>query len=360
MIMEEEEEGRRKTSKESISNDIEDAIWKKIVVGGTKEKGRESTCLPEILVVFLHGVHGTVSDFARLVPALEKAAVETDKVSDDDDDDDRGGKGIFLLMPTCNQSSKRPQLIFSKTKEGIEACAERALRVVENTLKRPDASRLRKIVVLGHSFGGIYGRYLLKRLVDRNIVPETLEPLHYISVASPHLGIRRKNGVFFAAYRSLAPALAGTTATELLLQDDDEAMRKLSEGPFLRALGMFRRRTCYGNVFNDINVPLCTSTLRARNPYRQAKTKLPRGIVRESRVSTLEEDDPSKSLPFSKDPHGALIRSIRSNLIRLGWNRVDCSLWGPLGLAHVQIIGQQAGGEAVQKHIATVIINEAI
>ena len=154
------------------------------------------------------------------------------------------------------------------------------------------------------------------------------------------------------------------SGTELLLEKDD-TLEKLACGSFLKALSLFRERTCYGNIYNDINVPLCTSTLRSKNPYRCATNKtsweneMYPGVVKTSFVNSAEKDDfiLKNEIAFSRDKKcGSKNRDMRRKLISLGWRRVDCKLWGPLGLAHVQIIGQQGGGAGVQAHIADLIV----
>lgn len=100
---------------------------------------------PEVMMLLLHGIHGTIADFKRLVPALSVACART---------------SLFILQPTCNQCDGAGiELLHSKTKDGIKKCAERVLCVVKNVLKtHPDSKYLKGIVVLGHSFGGIYAR----------------------------------------------------------------------------------------------------------------------------------------------------------------------------------------------------------
>lgn len=301
---------------------------------------------PKVMIVMLHGLHGTIEDFKRIVPRLRL---------------DLKKESCMVVLPTCNQS-KYVQLIGSNTTNGTKNCAERVLSVLKRILKsHPHASSLSDIVILGHSFGGIYSRYLCKLMVDAKIIPKRLRPLHYVSVATPHLGIRRKNGVFFSIFKTVAPVFAGCTGKELLLEDDD-TLETISNGPFLNALAMFRERTCYGNIYNDINVPLCTSTLRSKNPYRSStlswENEAYPGVVKTTFVNSAEKDDASRSTDaFSRDQKcGSKIRDIRKKVLALGWRRVDCKLWGPLGLAHVQIIGQQRGGSGVQAHIVDLLI----
>jgi len=151
---------------------------------------------PTLMVVMLHGLHGTIKDFSnRLVPRLSKVSKES----------------CMVVMPTCNQG-KYIQLIGSNTTNGTKDCAERAMVVLKRILKsHPRSSTLRDVIVLGHSFGGIYARYLCKLMVDENIIPKRLNPLHFISVATPHLGIRRKKSAFFSIFKAIAPVFAGTT-----------------------------------------------------------------------------------------------------------------------------------------------------
>ena len=302
---------------------------------------------PKVMILMCHGLHGTIKDFTnRLVPRFRL---------------DLKKESCMVVLPTCNQS-KYVQVIGSNTIKGTKDNAERVLSVLKRILKsHPNAGTITDFVVLGHSFGGIYARYLCKLMVDENIIPKRLKPLHYISIASPHLGIRRKKGAFFSIFKTMAPVFGGTTGKELLLEDDD-TLETLADGAYLKALALFGERTCYGNIYNDINVPLCTSTLRSKNPYRSTTLSWENdsypGVVKTGFVDSAEKDDASRSrVAFSNDEKcGSKIRDIRRRLIGLGWRRVDCKLWGPLGIAHVQIIGQQGGGSGVQAHIANLLV----
>ena len=81
--------------------------------------------------------------------------------------------------------------------------------------------RLRRISFVAHSLGGILARYAIGRLFRpprrenaENALPKSrvldskgtiggLEPMNFITVATPHLGSRGNNQVFFLLFTSL-------------------------------------------------------------------------------------------------------------------------------------------------------------
>lgn len=74
------------------------------------------------------------------------------------------------------------------TFEGIDACGERlAAEIKEIAHANPS---LRYISMLGHSMGGLMLRYAAGQLYDpgTGLMAARLEPMHFITMASPHLG----------------------------------------------------------------------------------------------------------------------------------------------------------------------------
>lgn len=75
-----------------------------------------------------------------------------------------------------------------QTFEGIDACGERlAAEIKEIAHANPS---LRYISMLGHSMGGLMLRYAAGQLYDpgTGLMAARLEPMHFITMASPHLG----------------------------------------------------------------------------------------------------------------------------------------------------------------------------
>ena len=286
----------------------------------------ESNTSPTVVVVLCHGFQGSHKDFHRLVAHLVSTFSEKNQ-------------SVFILTPTSSEGWPGP---FHPTRQGTLACAARAhqeLVAVINT--HPAATCLSSLIVVGHSFGGVYSRAMLRLLHADHTIPERLTPLGFISVASPHLGIRWRPSVWTSICQFAARTLAGVTGKELLLEDEAVVLLAISSNEYLEALQLFPALYCYGNVFYDVQVPLCTATIRSRNPYHHPSNQrtIPEAcypsIVEPGLAGQETEDEPA--MMFSSNLLGDTIRLIHNNLNQLEWTRIDC-ICGVLH-CHNQIIG---------------------
>ena len=340
---------------------------------------------PSTLVVCCHGLSGSHDDYNRLVITFSEAVAgqttNTNTNTTTTTTTNNNNNTFLFVLPTTNEGWP----INHPTHQGTLPCATRAYTAVTEVLREhPDATELQNIIVVGHSFGGIYSRAMIKMFVEDGTIPDKLKPLGYLSIASPHLGIRRRPSAFTSIFQFVAPIVGGTTGTELLLDDEDDVIVNISQGKYLDALRMFRSRTCYGNVYNDLQVPLCTSTLRDRNPYRNGTigdinpvypsiVTLATRIDQVDAVDTIDKLSPSSdstaaaaaaaaaaTTSFSSNTLGEKIRLIHSNLVQLGWQRFDCLHTGidP----HNQILGNgiagwTLSGKDIRHHIVATLLN---
>lgn len=331
--------------------------------GNDSDGGIDTTRInAELLVVMLHGLRGSSSDFDPAVAELRRSSC----------------RPMIICRPTCNNGRG----LFAPTLQGVRYAGDRAFEAIRGMLREnPHAKYLKRLVIIGHSFGGIYARYVAYLLADAGILVsydqiqnalaegETTPQLSaetFITFASPHLGIRRpRNGAWYhwrrmlnSVFHALAPVVGGFTGTELLHEDDDNILMKLTDQKYLRALKLFQKRVCYGNVFLDLQVPFCTSTMSTTNPFRASKyrqnPKYP-SIVELVSSDCVEE---SKIQPaFCNDSQGGHnTRIMQQRLHSLGWQRVCCNLSPD---AHNMIIGNNRlfkGGKDILVHLAAEVI----
>ncbi|CAI4058088.1 hypothetical protein N7582_001013 [Saccharomyces uvarum] len=121
-----------------------------------------------------------------------------------------------------------------------------------------------KISFIGHSLGGLTQAFAICYIKIK--YPEffqKVEPVNFITLASPLLGIATNTPNYVKM--SLSMGIIGTTGQELGLKDstfgDKPLLYLLSEGPLIKALAQFKRRTLYINAINDGIVPLYSSSL---------------------------------------------------------------------------------------------------
>uniref|UniRef100_A0A0E0L816 DUF676 domain-containing protein n=2 Tax=Oryza punctata TaxID=4537 RepID=A0A0E0L816_ORYPU len=176
---------------------------------------------PDHLLILVHGIIASPSDWTYGEAVLKK----------------RLGDNFFIYASSSN--------IYTKTFDGID---------VLDVIKK--MAGLRKISFLAHSLGGLFARYAISILYSTAmkdasqsaacIAPTTegseklectsglgaiagLEPINFITLATPHLGVRGKNQLPFLQGLSilekiaapLAPLVVGRTGGQLFLTDGE-------------------------------------------------------------------------------------------------------------------------------------------
>ncbi|KAL6541708.1 hypothetical protein OROGR_011194 [Orobanche gracilis] len=248
------------------------------------------------LVVMVHGILGSASDwkfgaeqFVQRLP--DKVFVHYD---DECQLEDFYALGVMLYIPFfigANEISPTSQKKVGSernaaklTLDGVDIMGERlAEEVLEVIKKKPS---LKKISFVAHSVGGLVARYAIGKLyrppnkgsgeeVSANGSIEeskgtiaNLEPINFITVATPHLGSRGNKQVPFLFGVTAFEKVAGCvihlifrrTGRHLFLTDDDEGKPPLlkrmvednDECCFMSAIRSFQRRVAYSNVGYDL------------------------------------------------------------------------------------------------------------
>ncbi|KAH6790476.1 alpha/beta-Hydrolases superfamily protein [Perilla frutescens var. frutescens] len=219
------------------------------------------------LVVMVHGILGSASDWRY---AAEKFVQQLpDKV--------------FVHCSERNTATL--------TLDGVDVMGDRLAGEVLEVIKRKP--NLRKISFISHSVGGLVARYAIGKLYkppmkesgeelltneESNGTIAGLEPVNFITVATPHLGSRGNKQVPFLfgvpAFEKVANCVIHLifrrTGRHLFLNDDDDGkpplLKRLLEDNeeccFLSALRSFERRVAYSNVGYDHIVGWRTSSIR--------------------------------------------------------------------------------------------------
>ncbi|KAG2445746.1 hypothetical protein HXX76_000352 [Chlamydomonas incerta] len=225
---------------------------------------------PDHLLVLVHGLADTKSAWDRCVVELRNMP--------------NAGRYVFL------QSAVNARW---RTHHGVDVCGSRLADEIRGLLATQPG--LRYISMIGHSMGGMIARYaagLLYRPADGTIAG--LAPRHFISLASPHLGLTVDAGpaqVPFVAWAGGLPLLGGAlqrglqaighTVAARLFSGTGRHFLALDGGPgelpllmrmaldepdkgcyFFSALRAFRSRACYGNVGRDHWVSWPNATVR--------------------------------------------------------------------------------------------------
>lgn len=245
------------------------------------------------------------------------------------------------------------------TLDGVDVMGERLAQEVVEVIKRKPG--LRKISFIAHSVGGIVARYAIGRLYrpprDENVenlptnasVQELeatiagLEPINFITVATPHLGSRGNKQVPFLFGVTAFEKAAGQvihwifrrTGRHLFLTDDDEGKppllkRMLSDDgdlQFMSALHLFRRRVAYSNVGYDHIVGWRTSSIRRNSELPKWEDSLNEKyphIVYEERCKAYDSER-LESVVVENNDLDLIEEELVTGLSRVSWEKVDVS-----------------------------------
>lgn len=197
------------------------------------------TFKPIHLVILTHGLHSNVS--ADMLFLKEQIDSSGDNVI---------VKGFFGNI--C------------KTERGIKYLGSRVAEYVITLLQNDNLANVKKISFVGHSLGGLVQTFAIAYLeANYPWVFEKIQPVNFITLASPMLGIIHENPAYVKL--ALLAGIVGRTGQDLGLQfiekDQKPLLLLLPSGPTHRILRRFIRRTVYANACNDGIVPLRTAAL---------------------------------------------------------------------------------------------------
>ncbi|KAK3005587.1 hypothetical protein RJ639_017219 [Escallonia herrerae] len=222
---------------------------------------------PDHLLVLVHGILASPGDWTYVEAELKR----------------RLGRNFLIYASSCNT--------YTKTFTGIDGAGKRLADEVMQVVKKTGS--LKRISFLAHSLGGLFARYAVAVLympspscsdlsddlaVSTSAISKAahspgrgliagLEPVNFITLATPHLGVRGKKQLPFLLgvpileklAVPIAPIFVGRTGSQLFLTDGkpDKPPLLLSmasdcdDGKFIAALGAFRCRILYANVSYD-------------------------------------------------------------------------------------------------------------
>lgn len=315
---------------------------------------------PEHLLVLVHGIMASPKDWTYGEAVLKR----------------RLGDDFFIYASSTNS--------YTKTFDGIDVAGRRlANEVLEVVNKMPS---LRKISFLAHSLGGLFARYAIAILHSVSvetknagqssalIVPTTrgpaksrcasglgsiagLQPINFITLATPHLGVRGRNQLPFLQGLSileklaapLAPLIVGRTGAQLFLTDGDPSKPPLllqmasdcDDKNYISALAAFKNRVLYANVSYDHMVGWRTSSLRReKNLIKPSHRSLDgyKHIVNVEYCSPVSSEGPhfpskaarakeaaqrTPNRENTEEYHQMMEEEMLHGLQKVGWKKVD-------------------------------------
>ncbi|XP_031268241.1 uncharacterized protein LOC116126714 [Pistacia vera] len=314
---------------------------------------------PDHLLVLVHGILASPSDWTYVEAELKR----------------RLGRNFLIYASSCNT--------YTKTFSGVDGAGKRLADEVMQVVKKTDS--LKKISFLAHSLGGLFARYAVAVLysptplgsdepVDladskmansqtmfspRRGTIAGLEPVNFITLATPHLGVRGRKQLPFLfgvpilekLALPLAPIFVGRTGSQLFLTDGKPnnpplLLRMASDCEdikFLSALGAFRCRILYANVSYDHMVGWRTSSIRRETELVKPPRRSLDGykhVVDVEYCPPVSSDGPhftpeavkakeaaqkEPSMQNTVEYHEIVEEEMIGGLQQLGWKKVDVS-----------------------------------
>ncbi|VFQ97101.1 unnamed protein product [Cuscuta campestris] len=305
---------------------------------------------PEHLLILVHGIMGSPGDWTYVQAKLKRQL----------------GRHYLIYASSCNT--------YTKTFAGIDGAGKRLaeeIRLVVN-----EKSSLKKISFLAHSLGGLIARYAIAVLYtpiissnlydvskeqppcpsNKGLIAE-LEPVSFITLATPHFGVRGKNQLPFLfglsilekLAVSMASIFAGKSGSQLFLTDEEPNKPPLllrmasdcEDGKFISALGTFRSRIVYANTCYDHIVGWRTSSIRRKTEVIEVPTQSLDGykhVVSVVHCPAISSDGPhfrpeaikakeaAQNEPTAQNTleyHEILEEEMIRGLQQLGWKKVD-------------------------------------
>jgi len=166
--------------------------------------------------------------------------------------------------------------------QGIDCCGLRlktdVLKFI-NSYNSDNRLPISQISFIGYSAGGLINRYCIGLLQTESFF-DKVEPVHFITIATPHLGTRVTSrtfsGRFFNRLMEIAvPIYAGRSGCQMLLIDNHDSDREPllvnlagADSPYIAGLARFPHKYVYSNINNDNTVPYSTSSLSYSNKWK--------------------------------------------------------------------------------------------
>jgi hypothetical protein len=193
------------------------------------------------LVIISHGLHGTPGRIAPIVQSIKKHVDERTTLVHAAE----ANAGVLSSLVSTTRG----------VKYGGELLADEIRGLV-----RAHAS-IRYISLCGLSLGGLYIRAAAPVIEELGLIP-----VNFITLASPHLGVR--NHLASAVELAMKWGVIGQTGYDLLLSDTtgQAGMPILcwmahESSPYYAALGRFRNRVLLANLVGDDKVPHWSAAL---------------------------------------------------------------------------------------------------
>lgn len=254
--------------------------------------------------------------------------------------------GCEVLQSSSNQ--------LLKTLLGVSEGGSSLASEIKCFVSKKDA--LRKISFVGNSLGGLYARYAIRDLYNSSSgTIAGLQPHCFVTIASPHLGIRDYTYIDIPNYLKNTLSLPMlTTGKDLILNDAPHGDPRRSllysmavSNSFLTPLRAFKRRQLYANLDKDFAVPLATAAFLGQDDVHRLREEHSKrfGIVDEFHSERFSaRDDNICPTDCHKHPiEASETEEMIKGLDSCGWEKIIVHFNTPWPFAHNKISALRRG-----------------
>ncbi|KAJ3536957.1 hypothetical protein NM688_g6764 [Phlebia brevispora] len=255
------------------------------------------------LLVLLHGMWGNPDHLAEMGRIYEELRGQ------EDSETGPAGERLHIIIPETNRESQ--------TYDGIDWGGERVSQEVLKEVARleEDGKKVTRFSVTGYSLGGLIARYLVGVLHQRKFF-DTVEPVNFTTVATPHIGLVRYPTWRSNIFAFLGPRLLSRTGEQFYAVDKWSAtgrpLLEVMADPeriFYQALTLFPHICFYANAVNDTTVPYPTAAVEtedifADHTWNGMTIELDdkyKPIIKSYALPTSPPPDPPEVQTFSKE-----------------------------------------------------------
>ncbi|ONK66877.1 uncharacterized protein A4U43_C06F12970 [Asparagus officinalis] len=336
----------------------------------TSKNMSDSKYAPDHLLVLVHGILASPSDWTYADAELKRQL----------------GRNFLIYASSSNS--------YTKTFSGIDGAGRRLADEILSVVKTTES--LKRISVLAHSLGGLFARYAMAMLYSSDTGKIAgLEPINFITLATPHLGVRGKKQLPFLLgvpileklAPPIAPILIGRTGRQLFLTDGKPSKPPLllrmtsdyEDKMFISSLAAFRSCTLYANVSYDHMVGWRTSSIRRESELIKPPLRSLDGykhIVNVQYCPPVPSEGPhfppeaakikeaAQTVPNTENTteyHDIMEEEMIRGLQRVGWKKVDVSFHSAFwpffahNNIHVKSEWLHNAGAGVIAHVADIL-----
>ncbi|KJA23122.1 hypothetical protein HYPSUDRAFT_40267 [Hypholoma sublateritium FD-334 SS-4] len=214
------------------------------------------------VLVLIHGMWGNPLQLAELARIARETHAE----------DSSDGTRLHVLVAESISGQC--------TYDGIDWGGERVAEEIQGAVKalEHDGDRVTRFSATGFSLGGLIARYCITVLNQQGFF-ETIEPVNFTAIATPHCGVPRYNSLISSLTSTLGPKLLSRTGEQMYCVDKwsptGRSLLVVMADPdreFYKTLAKFQHIKIYANAVNDKTVPYVTAAIEISDPFVDHET----------------------------------------------------------------------------------------